>query len=145
MKLEGRNFLAEKVRIRDNHTCQICGRIWRKDQRKFDIHHLKIVNENNNTYENYKDFNEMITLCHKCHLNLDHIREKMKRNKKISEGKYSLIKQLRMEKLTLQEIANLFKVSRQRIYQILNPENKNLIKNCNNDYLLTKVEDNKPK
>ena len=80
-RLNGTDFLSEIVRIRDDKTCQICGKIWEKG-RKFDIHHIKKEDENNHTYANYKKFDEMITLCHKCHLNLKHIREKMHKNRK---------------------------------------------------------------
>jgi len=75
--LSGTDFLAEIVRKRDNWTCQICGKVWKKGQRRFDVHHIDEKDENKHTYANYKKFDKMITLCHKCHLNLEHIRKKM--------------------------------------------------------------------
>ena len=72
----GRDCLAEKVRVRDNHTCQICGKIWQEGKRRFDVHHLDENCESVLTCENYKKFDRMITLCHKCHLRLKHIRNK---------------------------------------------------------------------
>jgi len=75
--LSGTDFLAELVRKRDNWTCQICGKVWKKGQRRFDVHHIDEKDENKHTYANYKKFDRMITLCHKCHLNLEHIRKKM--------------------------------------------------------------------
>ena len=82
----GRDFLAEIVRIRDKKTCQICGRVWKKGERRLDVHHIDEEDENHYTYANYKKFDRMITLCHKCHLNLEHIRNKMSdsRMKKLS-------------------------------------------------------------
>lgn len=78
IKQEGRDFLKEKVRIRDNHICQICDKIWEKGQRRFDVHHLdeNLEGENGYSYQSCKNLDRQITLCHKCHLNLKHIKEK---------------------------------------------------------------------
>lgn len=67
--------LRELVRIRDNHTCQICGKVWKRGQRRFDVHHMDREKEGKNgfIYENNKYFDRMITLCHRCHLNLEHL------------------------------------------------------------------------
>jgi len=84
-KLGGIELLCELVRIRDNHTCQICGKVWHKGMRKFDVHHCDPVLEakENKTIDDYKGV-ELITLCHKCHLNLLQIREKMNRGRHLS-------------------------------------------------------------
>ena len=37
--LSGRDRTREKVRIRDNYTCQGCGKKWQKGQRRLDVHH----------------------------------------------------------------------------------------------------------
>ncbi len=76
----GLSLLAEKIRIRDNHICQKCGEIWKEGMRRFDVHHLEPEFEGVLTYEAYKRFDKMITLCHKCHIGLPHNRIK------ISEG-----------------------------------------------------------
>ncbi len=69
---EGTDFPRELIRIRDNHTCQICGKIWEKGQRKLDIHHIDFAKEKTRQYDNFlKEKDNMITLCHKCHLNLE--------------------------------------------------------------------------
>ena len=75
-KIGGRDRLREQVKIRDNYTCQICGKVWEKGKRKFDVHHLDKELENNDSCWASKNFDRMITLCHKCHLNLRHIKEK---------------------------------------------------------------------
>jgi predicted transcriptional regulator len=75
--ISSRDRLAETVRIRDKQTCQICSKVWEKGKRKFDVHHLDEKRESIKTCENYKKFDEMITLCHKCHLRLRHIRKKI--------------------------------------------------------------------
>ena len=78
-KISGRDFLKEIVRKRDNHTCQICGLVWEDGCRKLDVHHLdeNLEGEVGRKYKNCKNIDRQITLCHKCHLNLDHIRKKM--------------------------------------------------------------------
>jgi hypothetical protein len=68
-KKSGIDFLADKVRKRDNNSCVICGKIWRKG-RKFDVHHIDKEKESLINYNNYKDFSRMVTLCHRCHMGL---------------------------------------------------------------------------
>ena len=84
MKLQGREHLAAKVRLRDNYTCRKCRKLWKFGERKFDTHHIYPDDEGDRSYRNYKKIDEMITLCHKCHLNLFHVREKMKLGMKLS-------------------------------------------------------------
>mgnify|MGYP001583053019 FL=1 len=82
---QGRERTRELVRIRDNHTCQnsLCGKIWKQDKRKknnrrFDIHHLNgNCGKFSRTYDRMSDIDELITLCHKCHLNLEEVKSKM--------------------------------------------------------------------
>lgn len=90
-KLGGTDFIREKVRIRDKHTCQCCGKKWKKGMRRFDVHHqdedfegLKgnskkgIPSRNKGVYEYDKNnFDKLITYCHKCHMNLDSVKRKM--------------------------------------------------------------------
>lgn len=81
--LKGRDFLKKQVRRRDSQTCQICLKLWKKGERKFDVHHLDEDKEGKSglTYENCKDLDRQVTLCHKCHLNLDSVRSKMAKAK----------------------------------------------------------------
>lgn len=69
-----RDRLRETVRIRDNHTCKICGKVWVKGERRFDVHHLdeRMESIKNQSYDR-ANTDKMITLCHKCHLRLVHI------------------------------------------------------------------------
>lgn len=70
-KLTGREAIREKIRIRDNHTCQICGKRWEEGQRRFDVHHIDCDKEKSRQYDVYDiEKDNLITLCHKCHLNL---------------------------------------------------------------------------
>jgi 5-methylcytosine-specific restriction endonuclease McrA len=93
IKLQGKDFLRELVRIRDKHTCQVCGlkwiggkRKWEKNNRRLDVHHLISEKEGKEgeIYRNNKDFENMITLCHKCHMNLHVVKEKVRIGKEKS-------------------------------------------------------------
>jgi len=81
MKGGSRDRLRELVRIRDNHTCQICGKVWDRTKRRLDVHHLdeNLESDNGRPCLMNKLFNRMITVCHKCHLGLPHIRKKHKK------------------------------------------------------------------
>ena len=79
-ELQGMDTPREIVRIRDNHTCQgqDCGRVWVYGERRFDIHHLNgVCGLKSRSYDNITDIDNLITLCHKCHLNLPEVIEKM--------------------------------------------------------------------
>ena len=78
MSSGSRDRVRELIRIRDNHTCQICGKVWKTWQRRLDVHHIDCVKEKTNQCDNYeKEKDNMITLCHKCHLNLPEHRQTM--------------------------------------------------------------------
>ena len=75
-----RDRVRELVRIRDNHTCQICGKIWDFKSRRFDVHHKDCDKNKTMRCDNYEnDKNNLITLCHKCHLNLPEHRLSIKK------------------------------------------------------------------
>jgi 5-methylcytosine-specific restriction enzyme A len=81
-KKEGREVIREKVRIRDNYTCQLCKREWKITERSFDVHHKDNDAEKTMEYGNYeRDKDNLITLCHKCHLSLPQHRKKMRYRK----------------------------------------------------------------
>jgi hypothetical protein len=68
MKNGGRDRYRELVRKRDKHTCQWCG-IKRRMGRRMDVHHIDGTPED--TQKCDANFDNQITLCHKCHLNID--------------------------------------------------------------------------
>jgi len=77
--LEGTDFVREIVRIRDKHTCQECGKIWQKGERRFDVHHLNgMCGKKSRSYDCVTEIQGLITLCHKCHLNQEEVIQKMK-------------------------------------------------------------------
>jgi len=67
IKEGSRDRFRELVRIRDNHTCQLCGRRWKKGERRFDTHHIYSKGNSKNDWGNHT---KVITLCHRCHLNI---------------------------------------------------------------------------
>mgnify|MGYP003393995069 CR=1 FL=1 len=69
--LTGRDFSRELARVRDNHTCQLCFKIWRVGERRFDMHHLNgLCGKLSTKYENTRDMlPNVLTLCHRCHFN----------------------------------------------------------------------------
>jgi len=77
-----RDQYRELIRIRDKYTCQICGRIWNKGERRFDVHHLDEDSLKTRQIDNLlTEAENMVTLCHKCHLNLPGYRDKMRKSK----------------------------------------------------------------
>ena len=85
---QGKDYLRELVRRRDNHTCQICGRFWNfSERRRFDVHHLDDQHEGKSAERgsyaiDKNNLDRMVTLCHKCHLNLYSVRKKMSEGQK---------------------------------------------------------------
>ncbi len=66
---EGIERTREAARKRDNYTCQDCGKVWIKGERRFDIHHFKECGKKSRKYEPLSELPNMITLYHKCHFN----------------------------------------------------------------------------
>lgn len=79
-KFTGRDYVRELVRIRDNWTCQKCGKRWEPGKRRFDIHHLNECGKKSRGYDRKEDMGGLITYCHKCHLTLDSVRNKMSKS-----------------------------------------------------------------
>src|SRR3990167_10518741 len=70
IKLEGKDYTREKVRIRDDYTCQMCEKRWKEGERRFDVHHLNgLCGKKSTKYDKVSEMDGLITLCHKCHFN----------------------------------------------------------------------------
>ena len=72
----GRDYIRERVRVRDNYTCQSCGLKRTPDDAKkehkkaFDVHHLEgLCGKKSKGYDKKNTMSCLITLCHKCHFN----------------------------------------------------------------------------
>jgi len=69
----GRDLVRGVVRGRDNNTCQVCGYVWNpKQPKRLDVHHLDgLCGKLTKKYDNFDMMNKLITVCHKCHYNLE--------------------------------------------------------------------------
>ncbi len=82
IKEGSRDQVREMVRLRDNHTCQMCLKKWEVGKRRFDVHHLDSELEGKSKERGASDtdrrnLHRLITLCHKCHFSLDVVKEKI--------------------------------------------------------------------
>lgn len=73
---KGREFSRSLVRLRDNWTCQDCGKrrtpamAKRFKKRLFDVHHINgMCGKKSRSYDRVSDIAGMVTLCHRCHFN----------------------------------------------------------------------------
>ncbi len=87
--LGGRDWIRELVRIRDKRTCQKCDKKWKGGERRLDVHHLDedrdgIGNIKGSVKYDRENMKRLITLCHKCHLNLPRSKKRMKEGRKKS-------------------------------------------------------------
>ncbi len=95
---------------RDNFECQLCGSKINIDTHHVDKkgpHQIGMVNADNTC-------NNLIALCRKCHQKLHYGIS----DKQISDKHLQILKH-RESGLTLQEIGNIYGVSRQRIFQVI--------------------------
>lgn len=76
--MKGRDKMREVARIKFNRTCQNCGRKWKKNERRFDIHHLEGCGILTKKYDRLENLDNLICYCHSCHLNLESVRRKMR-------------------------------------------------------------------
>jgi hypothetical protein len=126
--LEGLDFIREKVRIRDNHTCQKCFKRWTPGTRRFDVHHLDIKEEGDKgrEYSKNTNFKKLITFCHKCHLNLHTVKQKIFKAQVLKRygtatsyhHRFDSVLDYRMKRMTFEEIGQLLSVTRQRAHQM---------------------------
>jgi len=61
------NKLKEKIRNRDNHICQLCGKTEEKNNKKLAIHHIHYDKEN--------CYPDLITICNSCNSKVNFNRE----------------------------------------------------------------------
>ncbi len=83
-KATGMDQPRERVRMRDNWTCQKCEKVWNPPMRRFDCHHLNgLCGKLSRAYDN--NLEGMITLCHKCHGQEHAYKEGCKKGKATTE------------------------------------------------------------
>lgn len=122
-KPEGLDFIRNKVRIRDNNTCQMCGKAWKKGKRRFDVHHLDLKMESVRDYSyDSSNMDKMITYCHKCHINLHSVRVKISKGVSKSNIGFAdrnrLILKLRNEGRTFAYIGKIVGLTKQGTFYI---------------------------
>lgn len=117
--IKGRDRTRELVRIRDRHLCQDCGQKWEEGKRKFDIHHLNgLCGKKSRSYDKVSDMEGLVTLCHKCHFNRPEHTMKSE-GFGVSTIKIKEMESMYKERYTLREIGEKYKISRQRVHQLL--------------------------
>jgi len=75
--LEGRDYKRELIRKYFNFTCQDCGRVWKKGERRFDVHHFGKGSSLSRKYDKRININMLTLLCHRCHMNLEEHKKTM--------------------------------------------------------------------
>lgn len=103
----GRERTREVVRIRDKHTCGDCQRVWKKGERRFDVHHLNgLCGMKSRKYDGIDEIDGLATLCHKCHMG-NHVREKIRsQKKKLTKEKIEAARILRATGMSYEKIAD---------------------------------------
>ena len=67
--LKWKTALKESIRNRDGHICQVCNKKEKDLKRKLHVHHVDYNKEN-------CEENNLISLCHSCHIKTNHDQEK---------------------------------------------------------------------
>lgn len=64
----GRSYVRRLAGIRDNNTCQMCGKVWDKKSKRFHSHHLQgLCGRRIQKCDKIKDLPLLVTLCASCH------------------------------------------------------------------------------
>jgi 5-methylcytosine-specific restriction endonuclease McrA len=104
-----RDRIREIIRIYHNHRCSICKKYWVIGERRFDIHHKDCDNHKTRQIDREEDLDNLILICHNCHLNLENHKYIMSRFidknlvkniKKLLNKNYSMAKTARILKTT---------------------------------------------
>lgn len=83
----GRDYVRELVRQREKRSCQCCGKKWETGMRRFDVHYLNgDCGKRSHGHDRVADIPNLITYCHKCHINLEEVRHKLRtKNRQLQE------------------------------------------------------------
>lgn len=81
------------VRGRDRQKCVLCGKEWKKGKRVFDVHHMDAELEGKGIFTPDM-IPRLITLCHRCHITLPHVRKKQHAGSLLAVGLKMLEKTL---------------------------------------------------
>jgi hypothetical protein len=132
----GRERTRMKVRIRDNFTCQDCGKrrtpedLWKMNsgikgilgrKKLFDVHHINgDCGKKSKSYESADVIDGLITLCHKCHYNRPEHRCQSEDYGQFLNTKKRNIKMKKLASIgvPLSVLGKKYKITRQRVSQI---------------------------
>jgi hypothetical protein len=124
-RLEGRERTRWLVRLRDGLKCRACDVKWKEGSRAFDVHHLKgLCGKRSRKYDSVKAMDDLVTLCHKCHLT-QHITRRRMRTAKTKNGgvdaseRLGRMRSMRAEGNSFDAIAKNVGLSQARVWQIL--------------------------
>lgn len=129
-RITGRDLVREKVRQRDDYTCQDCGSIRtpksciKFNKKNFDVHHINgLCGKRTKGYDRLSEMSGLITLCHKCHYNRHDKSDSLKKmaTKNITRDKK--IVSLISGGLKQKDVAVKYDMSHQRVSQIFQKYN----------------------
>lgn len=87
---KGPNWYKQRklARIRDDNTCQVCGKHLKNHKTQMIVHHIVPYRFFKNDYEKANDLKNLITLCHNCHAKQEshHWLEVPKEYRHLTEG-----------------------------------------------------------
>lgn len=111
-KLEGRDLVREKIRIRDNHTCQHCGKKQNQYTRRLDVFNLTGSDRRYSV-----DEKKMLTLCRSCSLKEVYNRKRIFLNTHVKEIK-EIKKPFRSYHDYFEEYQRKLGISNKKIYEL---------------------------
>lgn len=76
-RIEGREWGRQVIRMRLGHRCVRCQKVWKPGMRRLDIHHLRDCGKKSRGYD-HPDTTHVTVLCHRCHLGLHSVRQRMR-------------------------------------------------------------------
>ena len=112
----GWDVVRLKALARDNYTCQVCG------NRAREIHHIDGSGSNRPRREQNNNLENLISVCHRCHIGLDFQRLKVNgffKGKWIEEKERNLEILNLSNKLSQTAISKIYSITRQRVNQII--------------------------
>lgn len=117
--LSGRR-VRDIVRLRDDNTCQECGKKWKKDERKLDVHHINgLCGKVSPVKDTIENIHNMITLCHTCHYNHAQHSLNSSNRKRNWQKDIEAIKHYQSRGLNISEIARLMGKHRTQVRRLI--------------------------
>jgi hypothetical protein len=116
---EGWTKIRLHILERDNYTCQECGK------KATDVHHIDGTGSNRPTCKMNNNYDNLVSLCHKCHIIIEYKKKKFSNSNFIDVRRNNFII-LSANFYSQTELSRIFGLSRQRINEII--KKKTIIK-----------------